>query len=139
MAALAGGLYVLMAVGPDSSFAQIVLSLMLTGIGMGFSFPGLVSSIANSVEEKDFGATSAAQEMLMMVGMTLGMQGLQTIQSVRQPVSGLAGSYQDAFLVGAVIATVAALLAFTVRSMHRAQPVPPTESPETPYVPERVT
>ncbi len=139
MAALAAGLYVLTAVGAGSPMALVIVSLTLTGLGMGFSFPGLVSSVANSVEEKDFGATSAAQEMLMMVGMTLGMQGLQTIRSLRVEASGVAGSYHDAFLVGAVIATIAALLSFSVRSMHRSQPVPPTESPESPYVPDRVT
>lgn len=136
MAAMAAGLYVLTAVGPGSSFGQIVLALVLTGLGMGFSLPGLVSSVANSVEEKDFGATSAAQEMLMMVGMTLGMQGMQTLQAMRARVVGNAAGYHDAFLVGAIIATGATFLAFSVRSMHRPQPVPPTESPEAPYVPE---
>ena len=80
---------------------------------------------------------SAAQEMLMMVGMMLGMQGMQTIQAVRARVVGEAGGYHDAFLVGAVLAVVATVLAFAVRSMHRPQPVPPTESPEAPYLPER--
>ena len=69
MFALAAGSFVLAAIGPESSFLQVVLALVLTGLGMGLSFPGLVSSVANSVEEKDFGAISAAQEMLMMVGM----------------------------------------------------------------------
>jgi EmrB/QacA subfamily drug resistance transporter len=138
MAALAGGLFVLTAVGPSTSFQQIVLALVLTGMGLGLSFPGLVSSIANAVEEKDFGATSAAQEMLMMVGMTLGMQGMQTLQALRERAVGQTQAYQDAFLVGAIIASVATVLAFSVRSMHRAQPVPPSESPEAPYVPDRV-
>jgi DHA2 family multidrug resistance protein-like MFS transporter len=138
MAFLAGGLYVLAAVGPGSSFGQVVLALALTGAGMGLSFPGLVSSVANSVSERDFGAISAAQEMLMMVGMTLGMQGMQTLQSLRARSVGDGPAYHDAFLGGAGLAVVATLLAFGVRSMHRAQPVPPTESPETPYLPERV-
>lgn len=137
MAALAGGLSVLTVVGPSSSFGHIVLALVLTGIGMGLSLPGLVSSIANSVSERDFGATSAAQEMLMMVGMTLGMQGMQTIQAMRERVVGEAASYQDAFLVGAMIGVVAAALAFTVRSMHR--PAPRAGSQEAPYFPERVS
>jgi MFS family permease len=139
MSALAAGLFLFTVVGPRSSFQQVVLALVLTGMGMGLSLPGLVSSIANSVEEKDFGATSAAQEMLMMVGMTLGMQGMQTIQAMRERVVGQTVSYQHTFLVGALIATAAALLAFSVRSMHRAQPVPPSESPEAPYLPERVS
>lgn len=139
MTALAGGLFLFTTVTAGSSFRFVVVAMVLTGMGMGLSLPGLVSSIANSVDERDFGATSAAQEMLMMVGMTLGMQGLQTIQAMRARVVGAEASYQDAFMVGAVIAAVAAVLAFTVRSMHRTQPVPPTESPEAPYIPERVS
>ncbi len=130
--AMAAGLFVLAAVGPGSSLSQIVIALVLTGVGMGFSLPGLVSSVANAVEEKDFGATAAAQEMLMMVGMTLGMQGMQTIHSMRARVVGDAAAYNDTFLLGAIIATAATFLAFSVRSMHRSQLVPPTESPEAP-------
>jgi EmrB/QacA subfamily drug resistance transporter len=138
MGAMTAGLLVLAAVGPRSSFGQVVLALVLTGLGMGLSFPGLISTIANSVSERDFGAISAAQEMLMMVGMTLGMQGMQTLQTARAHSVGAAAGYHDAFLVGAVLAGIATVIAFGVRSMHRAQPVPPTESPESPYMAEPV-
>jgi MFS family permease len=138
MGAMAAGVFVLAAIGPSSSFGQVVLALVLTGLGMGFSFPGLAASIANAVDERDFGAVTAAQEMLMMVGIVLGMQGLQTIQAARAPVVGEATAYQDAFVIGAIIAVVGTLLAFGVTSMHRARPVPPSESPEAPYLPEPV-
>jgi EmrB/QacA subfamily drug resistance transporter len=138
MAAIAAGMVVLMQVGPLSSFTLIVVALTLTGIGMGFSFPGLVSSTANAVEERDFGAVSAAQEMLMMVGMVLGMQGMQTLHAARARVVGEVAAYHDTFLVGAILAALATLLAFTVQSMHRPTPVPPTESPESGYIPEAV-
>jgi DHA2 family methylenomycin A resistance protein-like MFS transporter len=138
MGAMAAGLFVLAAVGPRSSFGQVVIALVLTGVGMGISFPGLISTIANSVSERDFGAVSAAQEMLMMVGMTLGMQGMQTLQGIRERAVGQAGGYHDAFFVGALLAVLATVIAFGVRSMHRAHPVPPTESPESPYLAEPV-
>ncbi len=134
MVALAFGLVVLAGVGPHSSFAQVVLALVLTGLGMGFALPGLVSSIANSVSERDFGAVAAAQEMTMMIGMVLGMQGMQTIQASRAHAVGAAVAYRETFTVGAVVAAVAAVIALGVRSMHRAQIVPPTESPEAPGV-----
>ena len=139
MGAMAGGLFVLAAVGSSSSFGQVVVALVLTGVGMGLAFPGLMSTIANSVEEKDFGAISAAQEMLMMVGMTIGMQGMQTLHAARARSVGAAAAYHDAFLVGAGLCVVATVIAFGVRSMHRSTPVPPTESPESPYLAERVT
>jgi EmrB/QacA subfamily drug resistance transporter len=139
MGAMAGGLFVLAAVGATSTFGQVVLALVLTGVGMGLAFPGLISTIANSVSERDFGSISAAQEMLMMVGMTLGMQGMQTLQAARARAVGQGAGYRDAFLVGAGLSLVATVIAFGVRSMHRATPVPPTESPESPYLAERMT
>jgi MFS family permease len=139
MGAMAGGLFVLAAVGAASSFGQVVLALVLTGVGMGLAFPGLISTIANSVSERDFGSISAAQEMLMMVGMTLGMQGMQTLQAARERAVGRGAGYRDAFLVGAALSLVATVIAFGVRSMHRSQPVPPTESPGSPYLAERLS
>ena len=139
MGAMACGLVVLAEVGSGSSFGQVVVALILTGIGMGLAFPGLISTIANSVSERDFGSISAAQEMLMMVGMTLGMQGMQTLQAARARSVGAAAGYRDAFLVGAALSALATLLAFGVRSMHRSTPVPPTESPESPYLAEPVS
>lgn len=137
MAAMAAGLLVLSTVGPGSAATRVVAAMVLTGVGMGLSLPGLVSSVANSVRDKDLGAMSAAQTMMMMVGMVLGMQGMQTIQAARAATVGEVQAYQQTFLLGALLAGVAVLLGFGVRSMHRPQqPVPPTESPEAPMVPE---
>jgi EmrB/QacA subfamily drug resistance transporter len=138
MAVMAAGLVVLAGVGSGSTFSHVVVALVLTGIGLGVSMPGLASSVANAVEERDFGAISAAQEMVFMIGNVLGMQGLQTIQATRARVVGAEAAYQDAFVVGAVLAVVAALLALGVRSMHRSQPFPPMESPEVPLVPQPI-
>jgi EmrB/QacA subfamily drug resistance transporter len=138
MAVMATGLVVLAGVGAQSSFGYIVIALVLTGMGLGVSMPGLASSVANAVEERDFGSISAAQEMVFMVGNVLGMQGLQTIQATRARVVGEVAAYHDTFIVGAVFAVVATALALFVRSMHRSQPFPPIESPESPLVPQPV-
>ncbi len=138
MAVMAAGLVVLAGVGSGSSMGHVVAALVLTGMGLGVSMPGLASSVANSVEERDFGSISAAQEMVFMVGNVLGMQGLQTIQATRARAVGAVGGYHDAFIVGAVLAGVATLLAFFIKSMHRSQPFPPIESPETPLVPQPI-
>ncbi|HYZ92047.1 MAG TPA: MFS transporter [Actinomycetota bacterium] len=137
-AVMAAGLVVLAGVGQHSSFGHVVLALVLTGMGLGVSMPGLASSVANSVEERDFGSISAAQEMVFMVGNVLGMQGLQTIWATRARVVGEVAAYNDTFIIGAVIAIAATVLALFVRSMHRSQPFPPIESPEAPLVPEPV-
>lgn len=138
MAVMTAGLFVLSGVGASSSISMVVVALVLTGIGLGVSLPGLTSSVANAVDERDFGSISAAQEMVFMVGNVLGMQGLQTVQATRARVVGEVGGYHDAFVVGAVLAAIAMVLALGVRSMHRAHPLPPAESPEAPLVPEPV-
>jgi len=139
MAVMTAGLVVLSGVGASSTMTNVIVALVLTGIGLGVSLPGLLSSVANAVDERDFGSISAAQEMVFMVGNVLGMQGLQTIQAMRARVVGEVGGYHDTFLIGAALAGVATLLAFGVRSMHRPHHVPPMESPESPLVPEPVT
>lgn len=135
MAVMAVGLALFAGIGADSSFAAVVTALVLTGMGLGLSLPGLTSSVANAVEERDFGAISAAQEMAFMIGNVIGMQGLQTIQATRARVVGAEAAYHDAFWVGAILAAFTMVLCFGVRSMHRARPLPPMESPEAPLVP----
>jgi predicted MFS family arabinose efflux permease len=135
MGVMTVGLLLFARVGLGSSMSFVVLALVLTGIGLGLSTPGLVSSVANAVAERDFGAIAAAQEMALMVGNVLGMQGLQTIQAIRARAVGTAAGYHDAFMVGAVLAFVAMAMSFGVRSMHRAHVMPPAESPESPLVP----
>lgn len=135
MAVMAVGLVLFAGIGVGSSFTFVVVAMVLTGVGLGLSTPGLVSSVANSVAERDFGAIAASQEMALMIGSVLGMQGMQTVQGARARVVGSAASYHDAFAVGAVIAIVAMVMSFGVRSMHRAHVAPPAESPESPLVP----
>jgi MFS family permease len=139
MAAMTAGLAAMAAIGDGSSLVFIGLALGAVGAGMGVSLPGLVSSVANSVSEKDFGAIAAVQSMVTMVGMVLGMQGLQTIHAVRVRSVGGAVAYRDAFLFAAGVSAVAAALSLAVRSMHRAQAVPPEESPEAPMIPAPVS
>jgi MFS family permease len=135
MAVMAGGLVLFARVGGGTTLPFVVAALVLTGIGLGLSTPGLVSSVANAVSEKDFGAIAAAQEMAQMVGNVLGMQGLQTVEAIRARSVGTVRGYHDAFEVGAVLAVVAMVMSFGVRSMHRAHVAPPAESPEAPLVP----
>ena len=138
MATMAVGSVLLATVGTGSSFLHVSFALGVMGVGMGMSLPGLVASVSNSVSERDFGAISAAQEMMWMLGMVAGMQGLQTFQAARVSVAGVAGAYQQTFVFGAVVAGVAAFLALGIRSTHHPVPTPPSESPEAPYVPEPV-
>lgn len=138
MVLMTGGMVALATIGPGTGLGTIVLGMTLTGAGMGLAYPGLVSSVANAVSEADFGAMSAAQNVAQTVGMVAGMQGFQTFQGLRTGSVGASRAYHETFALGAVLCVVALAMALFVRSMHRAQPVPPTESPESPYMPEVV-
>lgn len=135
MAVMCFGLVAFAQITASSPMTLVVGALVMTGFGMGMSLPGLTSTVANAVEERDFGSISAAQNMTFMVGNVIGMQGLQTVQasvaSATTPITG----YHAAFWVGAGLAVVAMVLSFQIRSMHRAQPTSPAESPEAPLLP----
>ncbi len=80
-------------VGVGTSDLVIMGALALSGIGMGTASPALAAAIANSVEEKDLGVVSAAQQMVAQVGVVAGIQILLTVQQAREPVVGAAASY----------------------------------------------
>lgn len=132
MGVLLGGMLVLAGLGEGSSFWQLTVAQTLTGAGLGLSYPGLASSVANSVSESDFGMVSALQNMAWTIGSVAGMQGLQTLHAVRSQVVGDAAAFRDVFRVGAVMTVVALVLATFVRSMHRPRPAAAPESAAAP-------
>lgn len=136
--ALVIGMLLFAALGRDASFWQVVVAQSLTGAGLGLAYPALASTVANAVDESDFGTISAVENMAWTVGSVAGMQLLQTVQQVRAERVGQAAAFGDVFLLASAVAVVALVLSGFVRSMHRTGPVPPTESPEAPVLPEPV-
>lgn len=86
---------------------------------MGAASPALAAAIANSVEEKDLGVVSAAQQMVAQIGVVAGIQILLTVQVSQEPNVGAAASYHIAYLVGAGVALVGALLALFVHNTRK--------------------
>ena len=82
---------------------------------MGVSNPAMSSTIAHAVDEADLGVAGAAQQMIVQVGVTFGIQLLQTVQQVREPAVGLERSYSQAYLAAAVLAGVCVVVAAGVR------------------------
>jgi len=107
-------------VGVGTSDLVIMGALALSGIGMGTASPALAAAIANSVDEKDLGVVSAAQQMVAQVGVVAGIQILLTVQQAREPVVGQAASYHATYLVGGAVAMVGAVCALFVRSTPKA-------------------
>jgi len=117
-------------VGVGTSDLVIMGALALSGIGMGTASPALAAAIANSVDEKDLGVVSAAQQMVAQVGVVAGIQILLTVQQAREPVVGAAASYHVTYLVGASVAMVGAVLALFVRNTPRVAPGREQGAPE---------
>lgn len=103
-------------VGLDGSEALIAGALALSGIGLGASMPSMAATIANAVDESDLGVIGAAQQMMTEIGLTAGIQIMQTVQVSREPAVGALASYHQAYLVGAGVAMLGVVCACFVRS-----------------------
>lgn len=102
-------------IGPSTAPLVIVGGLALAGVAMGISNPAMASTVAHSVDESDLGVAGAAQQMISQVGVTFGIQLMQTVQQVREPVVGLASSYSWGYLAGAVLGVLCVVAAAGVR------------------------
>jgi hypothetical protein len=102
---------------------MIVGGLALAGIAMGVSNPAMSSTVSHAVDEADLGIAGAAQQMIVQVGVTFGIQLMQTVQQVREGPAGLQGSYSQAYLAAAVIAGLCVIAAAGVRRSPRAERV----------------
>lgn len=102
----------------SGSLAMVAFSLGLAGLGMGAAAPILTATVANSVSDHDLGVAGAAQQMLQQVGLVVGVQVLQAVQSSIEG-DGLTGPAQvaaviDSYRVAFLIATGAAVLGVAV-------------------------
>lgn len=94
---------------------MIVGGLALSGVAMGISNPAMSSTVAHAVDQADLGVAGASQQMVMQIGVTFGIQLMQTVQQVREPVVGLTSSYSQAYLAAAVLAVLCVVAASGVR------------------------
>lgn len=109
-------------IGPGTSALVIVAALALAGVAMGVSNPAMASTVAHAVDPEDLGIAGAAQQMVVQIGVTFGIQVMQTVQQVREPVVGLVSSYGQAYLAAAVMAGLCVLAATGVRRSVAARP-----------------
>lgn len=112
--------FVVAARGPSEVAA--VVALVLAGIGLGVSTPSIAATVANSVDESDLGIASAAQQVMAQVGMVSGIQLMKTVQAARVDAVGLAGSFADAYWLGAAVCVFAVVAAAFLRPANRLAP-----------------
>ncbi len=126
-AAIVASMFWMASVGASSSALMIVGGLALAGVAMGISNPAMSATVSHAVDESDLGIAGAAQQMFVQIGVTFGIQLMQTVQQVREPSVGLEASYSQAYLAAAAMAGLCVVAASGVRrstTRQRGEPEP---------------
>ncbi|MCP4959434.1 MAG: MFS transporter [Actinomycetia bacterium] len=97
----------------------IIAGLALSGFGLGSAGPALSASVANAVDEADFGVAGAAQQMAAQIGVVIGIEVMQSVQLAAEGSVGVLDSFSRSYLVGAVVASFAFVAAVFVVSTPR--------------------
>lgn len=90
----------------DLDLLVVIGAIAISGLGMGMVQPVISTSVANAVDDQDLGVAGAAQQMVIQVATSLGMNLLDSLQAGWVDSEGLAGSYALAYRVGAALTVV---------------------------------
>jgi MFS family permease len=126
---------------PSSSLIFVIITLGLSGLGMGVAMPSTSSIMANEVDPSEFGVMSAAQLLAMQIGQVAGIQVSLTVQQalVHQrgldrvfeqfrnrssghggaPSAALLGTFRIPFIIGGVMSAIAIAASLFLRSVPR--------------------
>ena len=85
------------------SIAMVVISIVLTGFGVGYGRPGLITAITNAVDEGDAGAANGVMSMAAQLGSSIG----QTLLIAIIGTSASAGAFANSAWAAAGFATLA--------------------------------
>lgn len=104
---------------------EVVIGSLLLSIGVGFAFAAMPNLIVEAVPREQTGEATGFNTLLRNVGASLGAQVSAAILAGSALASGPAESgYTTAFLVCAVIATAAGLVALVIPRVREAALVP---------------
>lgn len=106
-------------VTPGAGDHWVVLSLALSGIGLGASAPSMAATVANAVDEDDLGVAGATQQLITQVGVVAGIQLMQTLQVSTSDSVGLVTSFHYAYLLGGAVSVLGIVSATFVRRSPR--------------------
>ena len=117
MVLVAGGLVWFAQVSPDGTFlGDVLFPSLLAAVGLGFSFVPLTIAAVSGVKPDDAGLASGLINTSQQVGGALGLAILAAVATGRSanvqgsPAVQLTEGFQAAFLVGAALAVVGAVL-----------------------------
>jgi len=108
----------LFAIVGEGDGGLVVVALAIAGLGLGIAAPALVATVANAVDEGDFGVAGALQQLMTQLGAVLGAEVLQSVQIAAGPPGSLE-SYRRAFSVAAAVALAGVVAASAVRRADR--------------------
>lgn len=103
---------------PGSSVLVIIVALGASGLANGISMPPLSAMVANSVDVRHMGSASAGMQVANQVGVVAGIQLMETVQASREHLSGVVGSFQDAYVAGALVTLVAVAATVLIRPLR---------------------
>ncbi|TMD98665.1 MAG: MFS transporter [Chloroflexi bacterium] len=128
-AALGGGMILFLRTSPESDYVTIVLPAMLvTGVGVGLAFVSVTMAATAGVPDRDQGIASGLIGTAQQVGMAVGLAilvnvaGSVTRASLPQGGGAVVAGYHQAFVIGAAISFLAALVALIVIKRPSALP-----------------
>ena len=98
------------------SLTLLVVGMLLTGGGAGFSRTPFTAALANAVDESELGIASATMNLAGQVGSSLGVTAMTAAMAASDGTHG----YVVAFLAGGAVAVIAVLFAVRLESSPRS-------------------
>src|SRR5947207_3632525 len=137
---IGGGLALFSRAPVDGNYLRDVLpSMIVLGLGIGVSFPALMTLAMSGATQEDAGLASGLVNTSAQVGGALGLAVLATVSATRTDhlksagkatASALTGGYHLAFLIGAALCLAAlAVAALVIQSEKKAAAEAPASEP----------
>ena len=128
----AAGLYWFSHVSADGSFlGDVLFPSLVVALGMGLAFVPLTIAAMSGVSEHEAGLASGLMATAQQIGQAVGLAVLTGVATTTSTsADALTAGFEDAFLLAAAFALIAALAAFTIIAKTRtarpgtAVPVP---------------
>jgi MFS family permease len=130
---ISGALFILSSITAETGLGLIILSLVMMGLGMGFSMMPLNTHVLNAAPRKLVGRvtplTAAAQQVVVSFAVA-GLTGFLTshiasntagVTDAAGMVNGLVAGFNDTFFLAACIALFGCLLSLILRKPKRME------------------
>jgi len=113
------GLFLLSRLGPDSSYAQVAVAIVVMGTGVGLIMQLLVTIVQNAVPPADLGTATSVAIAVRGLGMALGVSYfanilLRDLEDGPPRPDAVATAIPDVFVWGLPLAVLLLLVAISI-------------------------